>query len=87
MFRTLSLIAAGVLFAAPALAQDKDAVPRQVNYMERTEISFTGVNVEGELVKPAATVHIDRQRGQFNPLIRLRQNFNSEIKTSVDQVK
>lgn len=84
---TLAVLALG--FAAPAFAQDDsgDTSGREIKYKERTEIDFEGVDVEGELVKPQGALLLDRRKAQFNPLIRLRENFNDEMKSSVDEVK
>ncbi len=68
----------------PAMAQDDG---RQIKYKERTEIDFEGVDVQGELVKPQGQLLLDRRKANFNPLIRLREDFNHEMKSSVDQVK
>ena len=69
------------------LAQERDAQGREVRYNSRTEIDFDGVDVQGELVKPAGQLLLDRRKANFNPLIRLREHFNDEMKRSVDQVK
>jgi hypothetical protein len=75
----------------PAFAQDDEAsaeeTGRQVRYKERTEIDFEEVDVNGELVKPQGSLLLDRKRASFNPLIRIRQDFNAEMKESVDEVK
>jgi len=71
--------------AMPAMAQD--ASSKQIKYKQRTEIDFEGVDVQGELVKPQGQLLLDRRKANFNPLIRLRIDFNQEMKTSVDQVK
>jgi hypothetical protein len=81
-----ALLGATLLFTQPAAAQEEDA-GRQVKYKERTEIDFEDVDVNGELVKPAGALLIDRKRASFNPLIRLREDFNDEMKQSVDEVK
>ena len=85
---TKAIIAIGVfsMFSSPALAQDDDS-GRSVKYKERTEIDFEGVDVTGELVKPAGSLLLDRRKASFNPLIKLREDFNEEMKTSVDEVK
>ena len=75
----------GLSLALPAVAQD--ASGRTYTYAERTEIDFEGVNVEGELVTPAGSLVVSPRRAQFNPLIRLRENFERELKRSADQVK
>lgn len=83
------ILALSLLLSAPSLAfaQDEDESGRQVKYKERTEIDFDGVDVTGELVKPSGQLLSERRKATFNPLIRLRDNFNEEMKRSVDEVK
>ena len=73
-----------ILIASLAFAQDEG---RDIKYRERTEIDFEGVDVTGELVKPQGALLLDRKRASFNPLIKLRSDFNPEISTSVNEVK
>jgi len=68
----------------PAMAQEDD---RNVRYKDRTEIDFEGVDVSGELVKPQGALLLDRKRASFNPLIKLRTDFNPEMSQSVNDVK
>jgi hypothetical protein len=68
----------------PVMAQDDG---NNVKYEERTEIDFEGVDVSGELVKPAGALLLDRKRASFNPLIKLRTDFNPEMSQSVNDVK
>jgi hypothetical protein len=75
----------GLALPGVALAQDDDG--RRVQYKERTEIDFEGVDVSGELVKPQGSLLIDRKKAQFPPLIKLREDFNKEMKESIDEVK
>ncbi|MCO4746549.1 MAG: hypothetical protein KC912_17270 [Proteobacteria bacterium] len=84
MTRTLSLLIAFGAFASPALAQDEEAA---VKYKERTEIDFESVDVTGELVKPEGSLLLSRKQANFNPLIRLREHWNDEMKQSIDEVK
>lgn len=82
-----ALTCSSVAFAqdeAPAAEADAG---RQIKYKERTEIDFEGVDVTGELVKPQGALLLDRRKAQFNPLIRLREDFVVEMKASVDEVK
>ncbi|MEZ4234854.1 MAG: hypothetical protein R3F59_01535 [Myxococcota bacterium] len=89
------LLFVGTLIAAPAFAQDDGGAGgdvdsdsgRQIKYKERTEIDFEGVDVTGELVKPQGTLLLDRRKANFNPLIKLRENWNEEMKQSVDEIK
>ena len=73
-----------ITISLPAMAQDDD---RNVKYEERTEIDFEGVDVSGELVKPQGALLLDRKRASFNPLIKLRTDFNPEMSQSVNDVK
>ena len=84
--RRLALLFVLLPFATTAMAQE-DAGNRQIKYKERTEIDFDGVDVSGELVKPAGSLLIDRKKAQFNPLIELRENFNAEMRESINEVK
>lgn len=83
--RIASLIAVSALAGAPAFAQSED--DKKVVYKERTEIDFDGVEVAGELVKPQGALLLDRKRANFNPLIKLRTNFDDEMDQSIDEVK
>ena len=66
-----------------AIAQDNG----NVVYKKKTEIDFEGVEIDGELVKPQGSLVIDRQTARFNPLVKLRTDFNPEMSTSVNEIK
>jgi len=70
-----------------AMAQEVDDQGRKVIYKAKTEIDFEGLEMSGELVKPQGALLLDRKRASFNPLIRLRTDFNEEMAESVDEVK
>ena len=73
-----------LLFLNLAFAQGED---RTVTYKKKTEIDFEGVDISGELVKPQGALLLDRKRASFNPLIKLRADFNPEMSQSVNNVK
>ena len=79
--RTFVLILS-LLFPFPANAQERGDNERII-YKQRTEIDFDGVDIQGELVKPQGTLLLDRRAASFNPLIKLRENWNLEIKESI----
>ena len=83
--RTFVLILA-LFFPFPANAQERGDNDRIV-YKQRTEIDFDGVDIQGELVKPAGTLLLDRRAAAFNPLIKLRENWNPEIKESIRMIR
>lgn len=73
-----------------AHAQDSsetDDEGRKVVYKQKTEIDFEGLDVNGELVKPQSALVLDRKKASFNPLIKLRADFNPEMEQSIDEVK
>jgi len=67
-----------------SFAQDNT---RDVTYKKRTEIDFEGVDISGQLVKPQGALLLDRKRASFNPLIKLRADFNPEMSASVTEIK
>lgn len=84
------LVIALLTFAAPAaFAQDDEegGDDKKVQYKAKTEIDFEGLDVSGELVKPAGSVVAETKRAAFNPLIRLRTDFAQEMVESVDEIK
>jgi len=82
--RRIILIAA-LLFAQPAKAEEED--DRKIQYKQKTEIDFSDLNIEAALVKPQGILTIERKQASFNPLIKLRSNFNEEIDKSTDEIK
>jgi len=74
------------LLSGVAYADDKEEEPKVV-YKQRTEIDFEGVEIEGELVKPQGSLVLDRRHAKFNPMIKLRTDFDDEMDKSVQEVK
>lgn len=69
-----------------AIGADEEEEPKVV-YKQRTEIDFEGVEIEGELVKPQGQLVLDRRHAKFNPMIKLRVDFDQEMEDSVKEVK
>lgn len=79
-----------MLLASLALAADdsqEDVNDRKVMYRQKTEIDFEGLEVEGEMVKPSSALVIERKKAAFNPLIKIRANWQDEIDESTDEIK
>jgi len=74
------------LLSGTAYADDKQEEPKVV-YKQRTEIDFDGVEVQGELVKPQGSLLLERKHAKFNPMIKLRTDFDDEMDKSVDEIK
>ncbi len=78
---------AALLFSAPAYADNETEEEPKVVYKQRTEIDFEGVEIEGELVKPQGSLVLDRRHAKFNPMIKLRTDFDDEMDKTVDEIK
>tara|TARA_R110002073_G_scaffold283803_2_gene448126 strand:- start:391 stop:636 length:246 start_codon:yes stop_codon:yes gene_type:complete len=74
------------LLSGVAYADDKEEEPKVV-YKQRTEIDFEGVEIEGELVKPQGSLVLDRRHAKFNPMIKLRTDFDDEMDKSIQEIK
>ncbi len=83
--KTLSLF---LLFSSVGYAQTQyDEDGNRIVYESQTVIDFEAMDVSGELIRPEGSMILDRRRASFNPLIRLRTDFNEEMAESVDEVK
>jgi len=71
-----------ILITSLAFAQD-----RASEYKKRTEIDFEALELTGEMIKPQGSVIIERKKAEFNPLIKIRTDFNQEIKDSVRDIR
>lgn len=76
-----------LLILGVSTADDSSNDSPKVVYKAKTEIDFEGVEIEGELVKPQGQLILDRQRAQFNPLIKLRTDFDDEMDKTVNEIK
>jgi hypothetical protein len=89
--RSLALFA---LLTLPAFAQEDpvdDSLPpdsgRRTRYSEVTHIDFGKLDVVATLEGPAVKLLGEPRREGFNPLIRLRGNFDEMMEQSVDEVR
>lgn len=76
-----------IFYFIMSLALGQEESDREVKYQRETEIDFEALDIDGQLVKPQGSLVIDRKRATFNPLIKLRTDFNPEISTSVTEIK
>ena len=75
-----------MIYLLIALALAEEPSPTVV-YKKQTEIDFEAVDIEGQLVKPEGTLVQERQEALFNPLIKLRMDWDEEISQSVSEIK
>ena len=83
----MTTIIAFILLSSISFAKDEDEEDRKVVYKQKTEIDFEGLEVEGVLQKPQSALVIERTQASFNPLIKLRRDFNDQIEDNTDDIK
>lgn len=77
-----------IMLLSPAFADDvPDDSDKNVVYKQKTEIDFEELEIEGTLVKPESALVVERKAASFNPLIKIRKDWNSEITQSTDEIK
>jgi hypothetical protein len=80
---TLTLLA----FSNVSFAEEPEDVIPTVIYKEQTEIDFGELEIDGKIIKPEGDIVIERTESTFNPLIRLRMDFNPEMDQSINRIK
>ena len=70
-----------------AQAQNTDSVEPIIMYSSKTLIDFEGSEVKGEIVSPNGSVVSEPIRPDFNPLLKLRYDFQDELNASVNLIK
>ena len=73
-----------LLLMTTALAEEPTPI---IVYKQETEIDFEAIDIEGQLVKPEGILTTERVSATFNPLIRLRMDWDEEISQSVSEIK
>jgi len=83
--------AVGSLFLSAGAQPDTErqrSKERQEIFKKVTEHNFEdGLRLQGKVVGPDGQDIIEYPRPTFNPLILLRQDFRTEMRRSVDEVK
>lgn len=85
--RTLLTGAVVGALSGAALAQAEEPPEPDVVYPEKTELIFDGLGITARGEKPSGVLMLERKRGIFNPLIRLRVDFDAELAASVHEVE
>ena len=93
--RTWLLAALALSVATPSMVmaqEDEDTLSdggedKDVVYKKDQVINFEGLDVQGEIKKPAGAYLLDRKKSSFSPLITFRQNWDEEAVQSLKQKK
>ena len=86
----MTLVLSLVSLLAPVFAAESDApatAASNVRYQAVTDITFEDIEIEGKIQRPENVLVLERRRATFNPLIRLRADFDAEMRQSVDVVR
>ena len=75
-----------MIYLLIGLALAEEPSPTVV-YKKQTEIDFEAVDIAGQLVKPEGVLTQERVSATFNPLIKLRMDWDEEISQSVSEIK
>ncbi len=75
-----------LLLSGVAYADEGKDEPKVI-YKEKTEIDFESVEVQGELVKPQGSLLLERKHAKFNPMIKLRTDFDDEMDKTIKEIK
>ncbi len=71
-----------------SIAADKEEDSAgKVVYKQRTEIDFDDLEIEGVLERPSSQLLQERKGAKFNPLIKLRENWDLEMEQSIGDIK
>ena len=87
MRATIILVLAAALVAVPASVVADEPETPTVRYKKKTEIDFEDVAVDGALKRPHGSFVLEKRQSRFNPLIKLKDNFNKEMLESVEEIR
>lgn len=82
----ITAILSMTLLPGHAFAEDEES-GREITYKQKTEIDFEGLEIEGVLQKPQSALILERKKANFNPLIKLRTDWEDEMDQSIDEIK
>jgi len=83
----LAIFLIGVALASDSDASLDESSDREVIYRQKTEIDFEALDIEGILVKPSSSLILERKKAAFNPLVKIRTDWNDMIEESIDEAK
>ncbi len=84
---TLILFVALAFLLVPSIVVSQDSDEPTVRYKKKTEIDFEDVTVDGALKRPHGSYMLEKRQSRFNPLIKLKENFDKEMTESVELVR
>ena len=60
----------------------------QITYKKEMTVDFEkGLEVDGQMIRPSGSTIRERTTAKFNPLVKLRVEFNQEMMNSANNIK
>ena len=72
-----------------AFADDSDLEEsdRKIIYKQKTEIDFESLDVEATIQRPQSSLILERKRSAFNPLVKIRSDWDDLIQEEIGEAK
>lgn len=76
-----------LLFSTAVASEPTDNKEPNIIYKQKTEIDFDAIDIQGELIKPQGSLILNRSNAKFNPMIKLRHDFDDEMEKTINEIK
>ena len=76
-----------LLFNSAVASETNDNKEQNIIYKQKTEIDFDAIDIQGELIKPQGSLILNRGNAKFNPMIKLRRDFDDEMEKTINEIK
>ena len=72
-----------------AFADDSDLEEsdRKIIYKQKTEIYLESLDVEATIQRPQSSLILERKRSAFNPLVKIRSDWDDLIQEGIGEAK
>lgn len=77
----------GSILALLVLTTSSTVFAKKVTYRKTQDVNFDAVDVDGAVRTPDGAYLVQKRGIDFNPLYKVRKNFDDNIKDSVEYVK
>jgi hypothetical protein len=81
------LAAAVAIVGTSSVAAAEEQVIREAEktvYKEKTEVVFSGVEVDGNIARPEIETVVVQPKSRFDSMLKHRKSFGDELRESVD---
>ena len=87
MEKLIAIVAASLVLSVASVASAQSTDDEEgVIYKKKTVVSFEDDTIDGDLTRPDGAYVESRKRVRHSNLIRIRDNFDTEIMNSVSRI-